>query len=128
MTTPEGRLREHPRQRFAHQEQFFDLNAEAEEILSEPVEMTQGHRQLALYRHGPMTVGMFVFQEGGRLPDHAANGVVSIQALSGSIEVTTPAKTHTLEPGQMLVLAPKVTHDVAAKTDARMLLTVCLEE
>jgi quercetin dioxygenase-like cupin family protein len=125
---PPGRLREHPQQRFAAHEQFFDLQAAVEHLAAEEGMTADGHRQIALYRHGPMTVGLFIFERGGRLPDHSAEGVVMLQTLSGALEVKTAARTHALTPGQMLVLAPGVKHDVLAHQPSRMLMTVALEE
>jgi quercetin dioxygenase-like cupin family protein len=125
---PAGRLREHPQARFAAPEQFFDLNAAVEHLKAEHGMMAEGHRQIALYRHGPMTVGLFLFERGGRVPDHSAEGVVMLQPLSGAIEVKTESRTHALKPGQVLMLAPGVKHDVVAHEPSRMLMTVALEE
>jgi len=122
-----GRLREHPQRRFAAPEQFFDLQAAVEHLAAEPGMMAEGHRQIALYRHGPMTVGLFIFERGGRLPDHSAEGVVILHGLSGRFEVRTAQGSHALRPGQILILAPNVKHDIAALESSRMLLTVCLE-
>lgn len=127
-SSPSGRLREHPQQRFAAPEQFFDLNAAVEHLAAEPGMTTDGHRQIALYRHGPMTIGLFIFERGGRVPDHSAEGVVMLQTLSGSIDVKTASRTHSLKPGQVLLLAPGVKHDVVAHEPSRMLMTVALEE
>ncbi len=124
---PPDRLREHPQTRFAAREQFFDLQAEVAQLAAEPGMMGDGHRQIALYRHGPMTTGLFIFERGGRLPDHSAEGTVILQGLSGTLEVRTAERPHTLRPGQMLILAPNVKHDIVAKEPSRMLLTVCLE-
>ena len=46
-----------------------------------------GHRQIAVVRHGPVTIIQFVFESGGLLPEHRAEGVVTIHVLSGRLQV-----------------------------------------
>lgn len=122
------RLRVRPHERFADPEQWFDLEEQAESLLAEKSTNVHGHRQIALYQHGPMTVGLWVFEPGGSIPDHEAAGPVMIQALQGTLVVRVSETDRELGPGQLLVLAPHVEHSVSAPEGARMLLTVCLEE
>jgi quercetin dioxygenase-like cupin family protein len=49
---------------------------------------------------------------------------VTILALAGQLEVSTPAQTHRLPEGSLLVLDPGVRHDVVALEQSQMLLTV----
>ena len=56
-----------------------------------------------------------------------AEGVVTVQLLSGRITMSAEGKSYELSAGQMLVMAPGVQHDVQAEEASRMLLTVCLE-
>jgi hypothetical protein len=74
------RLREHPETRFSDDQQVLDLNEATRELLSEPpsVSEAQGHKQKALFRHGPMTIGLWVFEPDGCLPDHVLDGDVMI--------------------------------------------------
>jgi quercetin dioxygenase-like cupin family protein len=52
---------------------------------------------------------------------------VTIQVLKGHLQVTAEGQVSDLHSGQLLVLAPAVEHDVVARTESRMLLTVCLD-
>jgi quercetin dioxygenase-like cupin family protein len=49
-----------------------------------------------------------------------------IQPLRGEIQVTTPSRTYDLRQGESLVLQPNVPHDVDAKSEADMLLSVAM--
>ena len=70
---------------------------------------------------------LFDFEPGGSLKHHAADGYVTVLALSGEIVMTTADQEHRMPGGQLLVLRPGVRHDVRAEVASRMLLTVRLE-
>lgn len=122
----EPRLREHPVKRFEGDQHVLDLQAAVEKLKSEPHPATGGHRQIALYHYGSVTKVLFVFDAGGGLEKHSADGVVSIHVLSGALTVTAAEQSHELQPHQVLMLAPNVPHDVRATQDSQMLLTVHL--
>lgn len=126
MQNQETRLREAPAERFAGPEHFFDLNAQVTELARECHEGQHGHRQITLHHQGPVAMVLFAFEAGGEMKDHSANGLVTIHALEGALEVRTPQKTHVLTAGTMVVLDPKVVHNVRASQASRMLLTVHL--
>jgi len=121
------RLRVHPKQRFAAEERQFDLNAVAEQLRQEQGQSTHGHRQMTLYRHGPTTVALFLFDRDAGLREHRTDGFVTIHCVHGKLVVHTPSAEHELPAGSLLTLAPKVPHDVLAEEESRMLLTVALE-
>lgn len=127
MSTPsESRLREHPEQRFAGLIHHVDLKEAAERLRREPVHPTQGHRQVALYHHGSLTVALFQFNPNGGLEKHVADAAVIIHVLEGTISVKTAESAASLTSGQMLMLPPGVPHDLKAPHPALVLLTVCL--
>lgn len=132
MTPPQSgggegeRLRTPPRERFAPPMEFFDLEAAAAELASEPSPAMQGHRQKMLYRHGGTSVSLFLFDAGAGLREHRTNGTVLIQALSGRLRVEAEGRPHEVSAGRLLVMSPGVPHDVHALEASRMLLTVSL--
>ena len=126
MDTTEHRLREAPSARFAGKEHFFDLNAQSAALKSENSTPQHGHRQIALYQRGAVTMVLFVFEAGGEMKDHSANGLVTIQALEGALEVGTAEQTYELSAGNIVVLNPRIVHNVKAREASRMLLTVHL--
>lgn len=126
-STPSGRTRVPPQERFAPAEGEFDLEAASHALWNEANAGQHGHRQMALFRHGPATLALYCFEPGASLPDHAVDGPVIIQVLEGELIVRTEQNQHTLPAGRMLRLAPGVTHDVEARKRSRMLLTICVE-
>lgn len=122
----QGRTRERPAERFAADERRFDLEETAKRLRLEDSATTQGHRQIALYRHGPTTVALFLFDRGAGLDEHQAGGFVTIHCIEGRLSVKTPSAAHDLPAGTLLTLAPNVPHDVHAQEQSRMLLTVAL--
>jgi quercetin dioxygenase-like cupin family protein len=120
------RERREPTERLAGNEHRYDLAAAAAGLRAEEQEPRHGHRQITLVHDEGITVILFDFERGGMLPDHAAEGLVMIQVISGSIEVSTADAAHVLGAGSLLVLAAGVRHDLTALEASVMLLTVHL--
>lgn len=121
------RLRQHPEPRFAPAQHEFDLEEVASRLKREAEAGEGKHRQETLYKRGTMSVSLFVFGRLSRMAAHRANGVVVVQVLKGRLEVTAEGQVHDLPAGRVLVLAPGVEHDVAAREESHMLLTVNME-
>jgi quercetin dioxygenase-like cupin family protein len=121
-----GRLRERPTMRFAGPEHVFDLAAEAVRLRTEGHPAQDGHRQVVLFREDPVSLVLFDFDAGGVLPDHVADGIVTILVVSGRAEVKTPAERHVLLAGGVLVLRPGVPHDLIAPVASQVLVSVFL--
>ncbi len=81
---------------------------------------------MTIFHKPPLSLVVFDFEAGGRLADHRAEAHVTILALSGLLEVSTPTQTHRLPAGSLLVLDPEVIHDVYAPETSQMLLAVAL--
>jgi len=124
MTPDADPSRRPPRERFAGSEHVFNLRGIAAGLRHERAPVRGGHRQMTIYHKMPVTLVLFDFEAGARLTDHQADAQVTILALTGLLEVTTPAQTHRLPEGSLLVLEPGVRHDVFAPEQAQMLLTV----
>lgn len=118
------RLRQHPEDRLAAPVQLVDLTETATALRSEAHNSVAGHRQIAVYRHGPVTIVSFVFEPDGILKEHSADGVVTILALSGHIRVIAEEQAYDLTAGRLLALAPEIPHTVMAVKASEMLLTV----
>lgn len=118
------RLRVHPEERLAASVKLVDLAATADALRKEPHPSVSGHRQIAVFRHGPVTLVSFIFEPEGYLKEHRTDGTVTIQVLAGHLRVTAEGQTHELTAGRLLALAPNVPHTVQAATASEMLLTV----
>ena len=122
----EPRLRRRPADRFGGPEHVFELAAIAEQLRHERHPARGGHRQMTIFRDGPMSLVLFDFDGGGRLVDHVAEGLVSIHVVSGRIAVRTRESSHELPAGSLLVLAPGVAHDIHAPEPSQVLVTIHL--
>ena len=121
---PTARLGQHPEDRLASPLQLVNLADAAARLRAEPHASVSGHRQIAVFRHGPVTLLLFRFEPDGLLPEHRAEGVVTIHVLTGRLVVIADDEPHQLEPGQLLGLAPGVVHSVRATAASEMLLTI----
>jgi quercetin dioxygenase-like cupin family protein len=119
-------LRPHPARRFAARERKIDLSECYEQLLGEDHEPVDGHRQYTLGHRGALTVILYHFNEGSRIPEHVVQGEVTIHVLEGELEVATAEQVHRLRGDQLLILEAGVEHDVHALAETRMLLTVQL--
>lgn len=124
MSASKHRLRPSPAERFAGPEHRIDLASALDALRSEPHDGKDGHRQITVFRKGPLRLVLFAFEAGGSLVAHRAPGLVVIHALRGTVRVRTPNETHELTAGRILVLDPEVLHDVKAHEQADILLTV----
>jgi quercetin dioxygenase-like cupin family protein len=127
------RLRTPPAIRFEAPVHTFDLRAVARELMAEHAASSKGHWQKTLYRHNRASIALFVFQSGSGIAAHKAAGAVTIHVIEGRLRINTgPLGSHTEEhllgPGNILVMAPNVQHDVHALEESTMLLQVYLEE
>lgn len=124
----QNRLRTPPRERFEGDTNVFDMERIYEQLAEEPHEGVAGHRQIALFKSGTSTVVAFLFEEGGTLPEHRADGVVTIHVIEGRLQVDTPDERHAVGEDGLLVLRPGVPHEVRATEPSKMLLTVHLRK
>lgn len=118
------RLRPHPEDRLASPVQVVDLASAAAELRAEPHAAVAGHRQIAVVRHGPVTIIQFVFDEGGLLKEHRAEGVVTIHVLSGLLKVVVDDEAREVGDDELMALAPGVLHSVQALEPTDVLLTI----
>jgi quercetin dioxygenase-like cupin family protein len=117
-----GRVRTDPRERFAGSEKHFDLAREFEQLPRESV-LRQGHMQKALYRHGPATTGIWIFEKDGGLTQHVIEGEAFIHVLEGRLFVRTAENEYTLGAGEILLLDAGTPHDMRAVVKTRMMMT-----
>ena len=65
-----------------------------------------------------------VLMAGHGLPEHQVPGEITIQCLSGVVDVTTPGRTSRLAAGTLVMLPAAEPHGVRAHADAVLLVTV----
>ncbi|MEC5398533.1 cupin [Uliginosibacterium sp. H1] len=79
-----------------------------------------------LIRDEHMEVFRLVLQPGTRMQDHQASGVLTIQCLHGSVQMTAHGRTQTMVPGSLMHLRDGETHAVATDELSVLLLTLFL--
>jgi quercetin dioxygenase-like cupin family protein len=118
------RLRPHPEDRLRPTVQLIDLPQTAVALRHESHSAVAGHRQIAVFRQGPVSLLSFVFEPNGSLKEHKTDGVITILVLSGQLQVLAEGQSHDLTAGRLLALGPNVPHTVLALTSTEMLLTI----
>jgi quercetin dioxygenase-like cupin family protein len=107
----------------ADRQQAFDLAAEVQRLKSEPT-WAAGHSARTLIKYDDLRVVLIVQAAGGRIPEHKADGRVSIHVLSGHIQLQVSEQTFDLRAGGLLAMDRAVPHDVTALEESAFLLTI----
>lgn len=102
----------------------FDLTEEEEAATHPDTLERDGRSSRTLLKEGPLRVTLIVLAPGGGIPEHQAQGPITIQALRGSIDVRAAGERHRIAPGQLLAIDVAVPHAVSSDDGAAFLLTV----
>ncbi len=77
-----------------------------------------------LLKADDLRVLLIAMETGAKLKEHHADGTVSVHALEGTLCIHVQEQTHDLRAGQILTLAPGIKHDLEAREDSALLLTI----
>lgn len=102
----------------------FDLAEEHEKAAGSGPRGASGRRARTLVKSGPLRVTLVVLEPGGSIPEHHADGPITIQPVEGSIRFSVTGADHDLAPGQVLAADGGVPHRVSSETGGAFLLTV----
>lgn len=75
-------------------------------------------------REAGVSLVMMAMEGGDVLARHHADGVVTVHLLDGHVTFTAAGESFDLRPGEIMVLQPKVPHDVRAEEQSVILLTI----
>lgn len=105
----------------------FDLNAEIKRLREE--DAWQGGRDSkTLVKNQDFRIVLTVLKADALLHEHKATGRISVQVLSGHIQMHVQDKVFDLPAGHLLALDRAVPHDVKALEDSAFLLTIAWPE
>jgi quercetin dioxygenase-like cupin family protein len=105
----------------------FDLNAEIKRIREE--DAWQGGRDSeTLVKNQDFRIVLTVLKADALLHEHKTTGRISVQVLSGHIQMHVQDKVFDLPAGHLLALDRAVPHDVKALEDSAFLLTIAWPE
>jgi len=104
---------------------YFDLSEEADALRREHGWRDSGHSAKTLVKHHDQRIVLVVMNEGTRMMEHRAAGAVSIQVLSGALQLRVGKETIEVAGGGLLALDRGLPHDVEAKAESSFVLSVC---
>jgi quercetin dioxygenase-like cupin family protein len=102
----------------------FDLEAEVQRLTQEPVWRSGSRNAITLTKEPGLRVVLTVLRKGTRLHEHQAGGPLTLQVISGRLDVRAAGRSLTLSPGHVVVLEAAVDHEVEAVDEAAFLLTL----
>lgn len=101
----------------------FDLSADIHRLHAETTWST-GRNARTLVKYDDLRVVLMALAAEARMPDHKADGRLSIHVLSGHIQLRASGRTFNLRSGGLLALDRGVSHDVYAVEESAVLLTI----
>ncbi|MBZ5694306.1 MAG: hypothetical protein LAN36_02985 [Acidobacteriia bacterium] len=103
----------------------FDLTGELDQLhQDESWLQATGRSSKTLVKHPDLRIVLIAMKANSRMHEHTATARISVQALSGHIQVHLPEQVVDLPVGHLLALDQCVPHDVEAIEDSAFLLTV----
>ncbi len=102
----------------------FDLARDIERLRREQ-SYQQGTRNADTLVHEPdFRIVLVAMKPGARLQEHHAAARISVQTLSGRVQLQLPDRTIDLPAGHLLALECCIEHDVQALEESAFLLTI----
>jgi quercetin dioxygenase-like cupin family protein len=105
----------------------FDLNAEIKRLREENA-WQGGRDSKTLVKNQDFRIVLTVMKADAFLHEHKTSGRISVQVLSGHIQMHVQDKVFDLPAGHLLALDRAVPHDVKALEDSAFLLTLAWPE
>jgi quercetin dioxygenase-like cupin family protein len=101
----------------------FDLAQEMKES-EEKKPWPTGHFAKTLFKKSDFRMVLIMMERGAILKEHHADGTISVQVLRGSIDFRVQGETHSLRGNSVLTLGASIQHEVEAREDSAILLTI----
>ena len=102
----------------------FDLGEERERAADPELIERSGRNARTLLKSGPLRVTLIVLGPGGELPEHQAEGPITVKVIEGTVRFTVGDDEHEIRSGQLLAAGPGIRHSVTSDEGASFLLTV----
>jgi quercetin dioxygenase-like cupin family protein len=102
----------------------FDIAPIAAEMRGEAAYAREGHTARTLVRETDLRVVLVVMKAGGTIKEHRANETASIHVLTGRVCVGLRDRSVDLPGGRLLMVERGLPHDVEAKEESALLLTL----
>ena len=89
-------------------------------------DLTHGHTARTLAKHGELRILLLALRKDAVVPEHKADGRVSIHTIRGHVRVRAGERTFDLSAGRLITLEPGERHDVEALEDSGVLVTIAM--
>jgi len=104
---------------------FTELDLPAElSRLHEETTWSTGQNARTLIKYDTLRVVLVALKAGKSLEEHRTEGRISVQVLSGHVEIKASGRTFNLRAGGLLALDRNQPHDVRALQESAVLLTI----
>ena len=101
---------------------FIDIPEMIGQLKSEKAWQTNDRNGITVFKTPGHTIVLSVLHQGASLEENKVKGFLTIQVIEGNIEVTVGDQKTSLTEKGLLCLHPEVTHNIAATSDAVILL------
>lgn len=98
----------------------IDLHKELQSIRSRDLDVSS----TTVLKTDTLRIVLIALRSGATLPEHHADGRISVQVLEGDIEFDAENNSQRLAPGTIVSLGPRVPHRVVAQQNSALLLTI----
>jgi len=106
----------------------FNLDEERERTADPEILDRSGRNGRTLLKSGPLRVTLVVVSAGGEIPEHHAEGPLTVHVLDGTIRFSAGDQDQDLRAGDLLSAGPGVAHHVSSQNVGAFLLTVVQPE
>ena len=83
-----------------------------------------GRSARTLVKEGPLRLTLIAIAKGGELPEHDADGPISVHVIEGELVFTAAGKQYALATGDVLMVGAGVRHSARSEYGGTFLLTV----
>lgn len=106
----------------------FQLDDQIKHITATGLPERQGRSARTLVKDGPLRVVLIVLGAGESIPEHHADGPITVAAISGEIAFHAGDTTEVMRPGDLLAVSPGIRHTVDSAEGGAFLLTIVAPE
>ncbi len=105
---------------------LFHLRDELQATDSHDILARSGRTARTLIKDDSLRVTVHLLAPGGHIPEHHADGPITVQVLSGALEFRAGDRNYDLGEGDLLALDAGIRHSLSSREGAAFLLTVSL--
>lgn len=106
----------------------IDLNQYIRQLKSEETWLNSQRNAITLFKTDTMRIVLIGLHPNGQLPEHQAEGIISVHVLKGHIRFQAGDEERKLVEGNIVTLHENIPHSVIAVEESVFLLTMALKK